>query len=88
MHSMQRQIGKLRHKGAGDNAKVAMLLNDYEDADRVLAKVKRTQTSEIRNCHLLGGDTLQSKTPKDKANNFVPNRSSSKPSHGAIRGPA
>lgn len=40
MHSMQRQFGKLRHKGAGDNAKVAMLLNDYEDADRVLAKVE------------------------------------------------
>ena len=42
MQSMQRQFGKLRHKGAGDNAKVAMLLNDYEDADRVLAKVKST----------------------------------------------
>ncbi|KAK7754621.1 hypothetical protein SLS62_003404 [Diatrype stigma] len=39
MQSMQRQFGKLRHKTPGDNAKVAMLLNDYEDADRVLAKI-------------------------------------------------
>ncbi|EMR72303.1 putative sh3 domain signaling protein [Eutypa lata UCREL1] len=39
MQSMQRQFGKLRHKSPGDNAKIAMLLNDYEDADRVLAKI-------------------------------------------------
>ncbi|KAH8907607.1 hypothetical protein BR93DRAFT_926637 [Coniochaeta sp. PMI_546] len=39
MQSMQRQFGKLRNKGPGDNAKVSVLLNDYEDADKVLVKV-------------------------------------------------
>jgi hypothetical protein len=37
---MQRQFGKLRNKGPGDNAKVSALLSDYEDADNVLAKVR------------------------------------------------
>lgn len=40
MQSMQRQFGKLWSKGPGDNAKVSVLLNDYEDADKVLAKVQ------------------------------------------------
>ncbi|KAH6855331.1 hypothetical protein B0I37DRAFT_364583 [Chaetomium sp. MPI-CAGE-AT-0009] len=39
MQSMQRQFGKLLHKGPGENAKVAVLLNDYEDADHVLAQI-------------------------------------------------
>lgn len=39
MQSMKRQVGKLRNKGPGDNAKVSVLLNDYEDADKVLVKV-------------------------------------------------
>ncbi|KAL7621213.1 hypothetical protein AAE478_008530 [Parahypoxylon ruwenzoriense] len=39
MQSMQRQFGRLLHKSPGDNARVAVLLNDYEDADRVLAKI-------------------------------------------------
>lgn len=39
MQSVQRKFGKLLSKGPGDNAKVSVLLNDYEDADRVLAKV-------------------------------------------------
>jgi len=39
MQSMQRQFGKLLNKGPGENAKVAVLLNDYEDADNVLAKI-------------------------------------------------
>ncbi|KAI0894446.1 hypothetical protein F4806DRAFT_124077 [Annulohypoxylon nitens] len=39
MQSMQRQFGKLLHKSPGDNAKVAVLLNDYEDADKVLVKI-------------------------------------------------
>lgn len=34
-----RKVGKLMNRGPGDNAKVSVLLNDYEDADRVLAKV-------------------------------------------------
>lgn len=36
---MQRQFGKLMNKSPGDNAKVAAILHDYEDADRLLAKV-------------------------------------------------
>ena len=36
---MQRQFGKLLNKGPGNNAKVSVILNDYEDADKVLAKV-------------------------------------------------
>ncbi|KAK6085462.1 SH3 domain-containing protein [Seiridium cupressi] len=39
MQSMQRQFGKLTHKAPGDNAKVSVVLNDYEDADNVLAKI-------------------------------------------------
>ncbi|AEO64955.1 b98e527c-558c-4b66-8223-654f88f351e0 [Thermothielavioides terrestris] len=39
MQSMQRQFGKLWNKGPGDNAKVSALLNDYEDVDRLLAKI-------------------------------------------------
>lgn len=39
MQVVQRKFGKLLNKGPGDNAKVSVLLNDYEDADRVLAKV-------------------------------------------------
>lgn len=39
MQSVTRRVGKLINRGPGDNAKVSVLLNDYEDADRVLAKV-------------------------------------------------
>lgn len=39
MQSVQRQFGKLLNKGPGDNAKVSVLLKDYEDADKVLATV-------------------------------------------------
>ncbi|KAL2259849.1 hypothetical protein VTK26DRAFT_6330 [Humicola hyalothermophila] len=39
MQSMQRQFGKLWSKGPGDNAKVSVLLNDYEDVDKLLAKI-------------------------------------------------
>ncbi|XXH05791.1 hypothetical protein Hte_012229 [Hypoxylon texense] len=39
MQSMQRQFGKLMHKSPGDNARVAALFNDYEDADKLLAKI-------------------------------------------------
>lgn len=39
MQSVTRRVGKLMNRGPGDNAKVSVLLNDYEDADRVLAKV-------------------------------------------------
>ncbi|KAI1203532.1 SH3 domain-containing protein [Nemania serpens] len=39
MQSVQRQFGRMLHKSPGDNAKVAVLLSDYEDVDRVLAKI-------------------------------------------------
>ncbi|KAL2150073.1 hypothetical protein VTH82DRAFT_7749 [Thermothelomyces myriococcoides] len=39
MQSVQRQFGKLLNRGPGENAKVAILLNEYEDADNVLAKI-------------------------------------------------
>lgn len=42
MNSIHRQFGKLVSKGAGDNAKVSVLLSDYEDADKALTKVRGT----------------------------------------------
>ena len=39
MKPMQRQFGKLMKKGPGDTANVAVLLSDYEDADKMLTKV-------------------------------------------------
>ncbi|KAK4222560.1 hypothetical protein QBC38DRAFT_460283 [Podospora fimiseda] len=39
MQSVQRSFGKLWSKGPGDNAKVSVLLNDYEDADKILAQI-------------------------------------------------
>ncbi|QSZ37389.1 hypothetical protein DSL72_009487 [Monilinia vaccinii-corymbosi] len=36
MNSVHRQIGKIRHKGPGDTAKVSVLLNDYDDANKML----------------------------------------------------
>ncbi|CAJ2503602.1 Uu.00g109960.m01.CDS01 [Anthostomella pinea] len=39
MHSMQRSFGQMLHKSPGDNAKVAVMLSDYEDADKLLAKI-------------------------------------------------
>jgi len=47
MNSVQRQFGKLMGKGPGDNAKVAVLLNDYEDADKMLTKVGCTDCALI-----------------------------------------
>lgn len=38
MNTMHRQFGKLMSKGAGDNAKVSVLIADYEDADKTLTK--------------------------------------------------
>jgi hypothetical protein len=39
MNSMQRQFGKLTHKGGGDDAKVSVLLQDFDEADKMLTKV-------------------------------------------------
>lgn len=53
MQSMQRKFGKLLNKGPGDNAKVSVLLNDYEDADRVLARVSLHYSGAPMQKHLL-----------------------------------
>lgn len=42
MQSIGRQFNKIRNKGPGDNAKVTVLLTDYDDADKVLIKVMYT----------------------------------------------
>ncbi|KAG9245908.1 hypothetical protein BJ878DRAFT_533579 [Calycina marina] len=39
MNSVHRQIGRIKGKGDGNNAKVSVLLNDFEDADKTLTKV-------------------------------------------------
>jgi len=36
---MQRQFGKLTHKGGSDDAKVSVLLQDFDEADKMLTKV-------------------------------------------------
>lgn len=53
MQVVQRKFGKLLNKGPGDNAKVSVLLNDYEDADRVLAKVIACQAAYSLMCYTL-----------------------------------
>ena len=47
MQSVSRQFGRLLRKGPGDNAKVSVLLSDYEDADKVLGQVRRESISYI-----------------------------------------
>lgn len=47
MQAMQRQFGKLTSRAPGDNAKVTVVLNDYEDADNVLAKVHHPPSAEF-----------------------------------------
>lgn len=42
------------NRGPGDNAKVSVLLNDYEDADRVLVKVLLTLVSYTSNAVYVG----------------------------------
>jgi hypothetical protein len=39
MQSMQRSFGKLLNRGPGDNAKVSILLKEYDDTEQVLEKV-------------------------------------------------
>jgi amphiphysin len=39
MNSVHRQFGKLTHKGGGDDAKVSVLLQDFDEADKMLTKV-------------------------------------------------
>jgi hypothetical protein len=40
MQTVQRQFGKLTTRGDGNDAKVSVLLKDYEEADKMLAKVR------------------------------------------------
>lgn len=47
MQAMQRQLGRLTSRAPGDNAKVAVVLTDYEDADTVLAKVQYFRPRDI-----------------------------------------
>jgi hypothetical protein len=47
MNSMQRQFGKLTHRGGDDDAKVSVLLQDYEEADKMLTKVLSYQNTSI-----------------------------------------
>jgi amphiphysin len=47
MQSMQRQFGKLMNKGPGNNAKVSVILKEYEDADSILAKVRTGDPSQV-----------------------------------------
>ncbi|RFU26393.1 hypothetical protein B7463_g9943, partial [Scytalidium lignicola] len=39
MNTVHRQFGKLMSKGAGESAKVSVLLNDFEEADKCLTKI-------------------------------------------------
>ncbi|EKD18928.1 uncharacterized protein L3040_008148 [Drepanopeziza brunnea f. sp. 'multigermtubi'] len=39
MNSMHRQFGKLMGKGAGEKSSVSVLLNDFEDADKMLTQI-------------------------------------------------
>ncbi|KAL8312795.1 hypothetical protein RB597_005590 [Gaeumannomyces tritici] len=39
MQSMQRSFGRLLNKAPGDNAKVSVMLSDFEDADKILLKI-------------------------------------------------
>ena len=48
MNSVQRQFGKLTHRGGGDDAKVSVLLQDYENGDKMLAKVSSHPTIQSK----------------------------------------
>ncbi|KAF9869531.1 sh3 domain signaling protein [Colletotrichum karsti] len=56
MQSMQRQFGKLMNKSPGDNAKVAAILHDYEDADRLLGQIVEN-TKTLRDSWVTVGTT-------------------------------
>jgi hypothetical protein len=48
MNSMQRQFARVRGKGGADTAKVSVLLNDFEDADKLLTKVRSHKAVSVR----------------------------------------
>lgn len=39
MERINKKFGRMMSKGPGDNAKVAIMLKEYDDADKMLAKV-------------------------------------------------
>jgi len=47
MQTVSRKFGQLMNKGPGENAKVSVLLNDYDDVDKVLAKVNASSTTKL-----------------------------------------
>lgn len=75
MQSMQRSFGKLLNKAPGDNAKVSVLLNDYEDIDKVLAKVRLPNYTPLLHHLELTYVYLE-----------LSNSSTTTPNHGEIRG--
>ncbi|KAL0937862.1 sh3 domain signaling protein [Colletotrichum truncatum] len=56
MQSMQKQFGKLMSKSPGDNAKVAAILHDYEDADKLLGQIIES-TRHLRDSWVAVGTT-------------------------------
>lgn len=70
MQSMQRRFGKLLPRTA-DESQVAVLLKDFDDADKMLAKVR---------------DLFPPPYIADSIADGVPVRSSMHQKHGAIRG--
>lgn len=70
MQSMHRQLGKIKPKGSGDDAKVSVLLQDFTNVDEVL-----TSVSSLAN--------LTRQRPSFKANSH---RSFTPPGPGEMRG--
>ncbi|KAJ0384735.1 hypothetical protein COL922a_007737 [Colletotrichum nupharicola] len=56
MQSMHRQFGKLMNKSPGDNAKIAAILHDYEDAENLLGKIIEN-TKQLRDSWVAVGTT-------------------------------
>lgn len=47
MNTVTRTFGKLTHRSPGDNARVSVLLSDYEDIDGLLVKVSNRNISTL-----------------------------------------
>lgn len=48
MQSIQRQYGRVMHRGAEDDAKVTVLINDYNNSDQALASVSELMLSHFK----------------------------------------
>lgn len=74
MERLQRSFTKLTSKGPGDNAKVALILKDYDDAEKFLGKVsEKKQPSPLYCVH--NSPLAQTLTF------YLPPRSSTAPRH-------